>query len=182
MVQGLINGAIPGRGFKQPIIKIASTQAEKAAFPSAIFFGNNADVETHKRANVGCDKAIGADNFHDAPACRQADRNLGDTRVARAGGRINLLAQRHFIGKGDEAHGVTIGIEVTIILPGGGRRCGLCRIEQRQCFPRTTNGGGADFIGMGKARHLAGHTAQTKARICRIIGCFQAAIIKAKAF
>ena len=181
-MQGLINGAIPGRGFKQPIIKIASAEAEKAAFPAAIFFGNNADIETHKRADIGCDKAIGTNDFHDAPACRQANRHLGNAWVARAGGGINLLAQRHLIGKGNEAHGVTIGIEVTIILPGGGRHCGFCRIQEGQRLPCTTNGGRTDFIGMGKARHLAGYTAQTKARICRIVRRFQAAIIKAKAF
>jgi hypothetical protein len=104
------------------------------------------------------------------------------TRGSRAGGGIDLFKQRDLGGKFHAVERRGIGIKMAI---GAHRRRGLGarrRVQKRQRFARPRNRCGGNFIGMGKAGHLARHAAQAKACLSAVVAGFQPAIIKAKGF
>ena len=168
--------------FEQLVVEIAAAKAVGAGFTAVAILRHDGNVEPHQRPHIGRDKAVGAHNLDNRPAARKPDADLRNTRVARARGGVDLLAQGNLLRERHQLKRVAVGVQRPVVL--AWRRCGLFlgRIKQLQRFPRTADGGLAHVIGVAEPRHLARHTAQAKARPGRIIGHLQTAIVKAETF
>src|SRR3546814_6503210 len=59
LVQRFVDRAVPLRGFEQMIVHITAAEAEIAALAPPILLDHDRDVQTHERADVGCEEAIG---------------------------------------------------------------------------------------------------------------------------
>ena len=87
-----VNRMFPFMLFKQFVIEKPPAKAVISGFAAFAILRDNAHIEAYQRPHIGGNKAIGADDFNDAPAGRQADAHLRDTRVTRTGGGVDLLA------------------------------------------------------------------------------------------
>src|SRR3546814_13961575 len=113
------------------IVNRTAAEAEMAALAPPIHLDHERDVQTHERADVGCEEAVGADDFDHRPAARERDRHLHDARIARARRGVDFLAERDLFREGDEVERVRLVIEVAV---GARRRRGvrLFRSEERR--------------------------------------------------
>ncbi len=59
---------------------------------TTVLVGDDLNAEANKRAHVGGDEAIGANDIDHAPAGRQGHADLDDARIACSGGGVDLLA------------------------------------------------------------------------------------------
>ena len=179
--QRLVDRAVPHRLVHHLVVEIAAADAEHAGFAATIFLQDDGDVEPHQRANIGRGETVRADDLHHRPAARQAYRYLRDARIPRAGGGVDLGAERDLLGEGHDFERVGVGIEMAIGALRGRSGLSLGGIEQGERLRRLGDRRFAQVIGMGKAGHLARHAAQTKARIGRIVGGLQSTVVEAEA-
>ena len=178
--QGRVDRAVPGIGLEQVIIEPPSPHAERAGFAPPVLLGDDGHVEAHERADIPGDKAIGADDFDHRPAGGQAGRYLHHARIAGAGGGVDHLQQLDLFGKGHGIERRGVGIEVAVVAARRRRGLPLGRIEQLQGLSGAADRLFADLVGMGKAGHLTRNAAQAESGIARVIGGFQAAIVKSE--
>ena len=101
----------PGRRLEQAVVEIAAAEAVIAALAPPVLLDDDLDVEADLRPDVVGDEAVGADDLDHRPGAGQGDRDLDDSRIARPGRRVDLLAERDLPGEGHEAERIGIGIE-----------------------------------------------------------------------
>jgi hypothetical protein len=93
-----------------------------AALAPAILLDHDRHIEPDERAHIVSDEAVGSDDVDHAPRAGERHRHLDDSRIARTGGGVDLLAERHLLREGDEAERIGIGVERGV---GSARRSGL---------------------------------------------------------
>ena len=99
-----VDRPVPGRRLEQIVVEIAAAEAVIAGLAPAVLLGDDLDVEPDQRPHVMGDEAVGADDVDHAPRCpASADRDLGDARIAGAGGGVDLLAERDLARERDQA-------------------------------------------------------------------------------
>ena len=79
------------------IVKIREAKAPAAAgrahLAAAVLLNNHGDRQTHQRAHIGCQRAIGARHQHHVVLTGQPRHDLGHTGVLGAGKLVNLGQQ-----------------------------------------------------------------------------------------
>ena len=178
--QSRVDRAIPSFGLEQVVVQPPSTHAEGAGLAPAVLLDDDRDIEPHQRTDVASDKAIGADDLDDRPTCGKAGRNLHHARIAGACCRVDHLQQTDLLGEGNPVEWRGVGVEMAIVAARRRGRLTLGRIEQLQRLPGTADRFLADFVGVGKAGHLAGNTAQAEPGITRIIRGLEPAVIESE--
>jgi hypothetical protein len=177
--QRLVDRAVPVGGIEQIVIEPAPAHAEAAGFAPAVGFGDDADVEAHQRADVGGDEAVGAHDLDHRPAA-ESWPDLA-TRGSRARAAASIVSSSlTFSAKGTSIERRGIGIEVAVVVARRRARA-LWRDRAAQRLAGAADRGGGNVVGMGKAGHLARNAAQAEARIARIVGGLQPAVVEAEA-
>ena len=149
-------------------------------FAAAAVGGDDLHAEPDQRAHVGSGEAVGADDLDRAPAGRQRDADLGDARVAGAGGGVDLLAERDLVGEGDGAERIVGAVHRLVGARRRRRRSALGRVEQLERRGGAVDRRGADLIGMGEGGGLAADAAQAEARAGAVVGGLQPAVVEAE--
>ena len=144
--------------FEEEAIVGAPAAAMAAPFATAVLLDDHADVEAHQRADVGTQAAVAGGDQHLVPDAGQADRDLLDARIQRAGGAVDALEQLHLGGALQHVERVVMGIQVTHLRRGKRLHPALLP------GPRDRTGGAAggaqrrlvDGVAVGEAGLLAG--------------------------
>ena len=170
----------PRRLLEQAVIEVAPAEPVVAGLAPAILFGDDLHPEPDQRPDVRSDEAVGADDVDHAPARRQRDADLGDARIAGAGGGVDPLAQGDLFGERDEAQRI-VGAVHRLVGPLRRRgRSALGRIEQFEGGSGALDRRFADLIGVSESGGFAGDAAQAEARRRMIIGRLQASVVEAE--
>ena len=143
------------------------TAAMAAALTAAVLLDDHADVETHQRAHIGGQAAIGGSHQDAFPDAGQTDSHLLDPRIEGAGGDVHALEQLNFFRPTEHIQRVVLCVQGTDLRAGehlhtpfltgprnrtGGARC------LAQCLS-------SDGVAVGKTGFLAGLRAYAHALI-----------------
>ena len=141
---------------------MAATHAKAAGLAAVALFGDDRNVEADQWADVGRDEAVGADDLDHTPAARERDADLGDARIAGAGGGVNFLAQCDLLRERDQCERIVPGVHRAV--GAGGRRSGNATsgIEQLERLRGAVDRGGTNLVSVAKSGHFARHPAQAK--------------------
>ncbi|MCY1405033.1 hypothetical protein D9M71_202600 [compost metagenome] len=136
----------------------APAAAVPAALATAVLLDDHANVETHQRADVRRQRAVGRGYQHLLPDAGQAHGDLLDARVEGAGGGVDLLQQLDLLRPAQHVERVVALVQAlrrhrleglhAAVLPGAGDRArGLRGLAQ---------GLAGDGVAVGEAGLLAG--------------------------
>ncbi len=157
--------------------------AHAALFAAAVLFDDHRDVDPRHRPDVGQADAFGAQDLHLLQARADGGRHLHDTGVKGAGKGVDLAQHLDLHGKGGIRHRVGVGIEPRVgALWGVGQSAAAIAHRQSRRFRRAAQCPFRQFGGMGIARNLALHRAQTKAFGGIVAGVLDAAIVQNDGF
>src|SRR5205814_6462161 len=76
-----VDRAFPSRLVEQVVVEIATAKSVIAGLAAAVLLGDDLHPKPDQRANVGRNKAVGADDVDHAPAGGEADADLRDARI-----------------------------------------------------------------------------------------------------
>src|SRR5690606_31347356 len=76
----------------------APTAALAATLATAVLLDDDADIETHQRADVGAQGAVGLSDENAVPDAGETHRHLTDARIEGAGGGVDALEQFDLLG------------------------------------------------------------------------------------
>ena len=98
---GLPNGfprILHGFVARQEIVEIGTGATTRVALlPAATLLEDDADVEAHKRPDVGRKRSVRGSDKHHIVTARQADHDLLDTRVERSRSALDFTEKRYLL-------------------------------------------------------------------------------------
>jgi hypothetical protein len=175
-----VDGAVPSLGLEQAVIEAAAAEAVIAGLAAAVPLDDDLHVEADERPHVMRDEAVRANDLDHAPAAGERHRDLHDTRVAGARGRVDPLAERDLLREGNGAQRIGIGVKRGVRATRRGRLGSRHRIEHRHRLGRAPDGGLGKLVGMGEGGGLAGDAAQAEARLGVEVRRLQPPVVKAE--
>ena len=176
-----VDRPVPALRLEQVVVEVAAAEAVEAGLAPPVLLGHDLDVEPHQRPHVVRDEAVRADDVDHAPRARQADRDLGDARIAGARRRVDLLAERDLPREGDQAQRIAVRVELRVGPPRRRGAGALRRIEHRHRLGGAADRAFAELVGLGEGRGLARNPAQAEARLGVEIGGLQPPVVEAEA-